>query len=256
MKLLSFDLEIGKSIPEGRTDWRTLAPLGISCAGLGDGNDVDFFYAPSCLSVAEAGRLVDVIMSKIEQGFVPLTFNGTSFDWNVLAQESGRYHDCAQIAWQSVDLMLIATIQKGWFVGLDSCLSAHGLASKEHRVQLTDGSWISDMSGAKAPELWARGEYGAVLTYLRRDVESQLELARSCQTSGTLQFISKKGVRHFVPATRFCGSLDLMTVREVMQLPLPDQSWMSNPPTKRQFVDWIIDNDAYMSGIVLSAVNK
>ena len=41
MKLLAFDLEIAKPLPEGCTDWKAHSPLGISCAATlrSDGDD-------------------------------------------------------------------------------------------------------------------------------------------------------------------------------------------------------------------------
>lgn len=241
MKLISFDLEIAKSLPDGFDDWQKFAPLGITCVALAikknwKENYVSFFQGIPRMTKAEASALVDDMLERYYSGNTFLTFNGTSFDFHVLAQESGRYDDCAGLAWNHVDLMLIATIQKGWYVGLDSCLQAHGLKSKEHRVKLKDGSWIDDMGGAKAPQMWALGETEAVLTYLRRDVESQMELASSCLTNGSLHFKSKNGKMHSVRAVH---DGKLFTVKEIMAKPMADNSWMDKPPTKSHFVEWM-----------------
>lgn len=270
MRFLSFDLEIVKAIPEGVTDWRTVAPLGISCVGLGFLGNVEFKHASTIrrtgafstppdglgLTQVEASRVVDAMLFRVDWGYTLLTFNGTSFDFQVLAEESGRWDDCARLALGAVDLMIIATFQQGWYVSLDSCLRGHGLASKQHSVRLNDGTMFDNMSGAKAPELWARGEVNAVLDYLKRDVESQYELAMSCQSSGRLNFVAKSGKRYSVRATRFPGSMDLLTVREMLSYRLPDQGWMTNPPTKIQFVQWMIDHAPAFAPELLTAVKS
>lgn len=230
----SFDLEIAREIPEGTKDWKELAPLGITCAANYNGERCVEFHDYPKLSKQHACDLVEWMYQRHEAGERFLTWNGTSFDFQVLAQESGLWRECVEICLSHVDLMLIATISKGWFVGLDSALKAHGIQSKLHKVQLKDGSWIEDMSGSKAPAMWKAGETKAVLEYLRGDVERPLELVQSIQRIKKLCFDSKSGKRHVVEVPK------LWTVAEMMEKPMADNSWMDQPPTKRQFVEWMI----------------
>ena len=65
--------------------------------------------------------------------------------------------------------MLLVTFQKGYYLGLDKALHGAGLSGKLKKVALSDGTILMEMDGAMAPALWARGEYEAVLTYLRQD---------------------------------------------------------------------------------------
>lgn len=234
MNLISFDLEIAKEIPTDCADWKSQAPFGISCAAHWDGFDFVEFHDMPQLSQKIASMQVDWMIEQAEHGKKFLTWNGCSFDFNVLAQESERWKDCAMLCLEHVDMMLIATILKGWFVGLDRALEAHGIESKQHKVQLNNGTWIEDMSGAKAPTMWKAGETKAVLEYLRGDVERPLQLAQSIMEIKQLRFISKNGKLHTLDIPK------LWTVKEMLQQPMVDNSWMDKPPTKRQFVEWMI----------------
>lgn len=237
MSIISFDLEISNPIPEGCKDWREHSPLGISCAMLYDGKDTRTFWAHEKLTREYAGELVDALIDYQKRGDTIVTVNGCSFDFNVLAEESGRFGDCAELAWNHCDLMLLATFQKGWMVGLDSMLAGHRLQSKQHVVKLSDGTVIENMNGAMAPELWARGERDAVLEYLRGDVVRTYELAEQVSVCGMLKFVSRTGKLHCVTAAK------LHAVREMMGFPEPDVSWMDSPPTRESFVAWMGDKN-------------
>ena len=89
------------------------------------------------------------------------------------------------------------------------------------------------MDGSKAPELWAQGEHEAVLEYLKGDVVQLLKLAEHVQEDGGISWISGRGERQWV------GARKLLTVRECFDIPEPDTSWMEDPPTRQQFVDWM-----------------
>jgi hypothetical protein len=151
----------------------------------------------------------------------------------VAAQESGEPDLCAVMALHSVDLMLDVTFRKGHFLGLDKALIGAGIEGKAHNVTLNDGSLIADMGGAKAPTLWAQGEYSAVLAYLTRDVTALLDLADWIQEHKSIQWTSGSGRGQFV------GISEFHTVRELFGLPEPDTSWMTNPPQRRDFVSWM-----------------
>jgi len=94
-----------------------------------------------------------------------------------LAEESGMVEECGELALNHVDLMLLVTFKKGWYLGLEKALSGAGIAGKVHELQLKNGKMLRGMSGALAPKLWSAGETEAVLTYLRGDVEQTLALA-------------------------------------------------------------------------------
>lgn len=235
MKFASFDLEIAKILPPQVTDLKAHAPLGISCAAvaLSDRPEPIFWQGTPQLSAAEAGALVRDLQALVADGYTLLTWNGCNFDFWVLAQESGLLHECGALALDHVDLMMIVTFTKGHFLGLERALKGAGLAGKKKVVKLNDGSVLTEMSGALAPELWARGEQQAVLEYLADDVVMPLKLAEIVARRKEIRWTSGGGKPQSCPVPQ------LYSARECFWLPKPDTAWMSEPPKREQFVEWI-----------------
>lgn len=235
MKFASFDLEIAKVLPPDITDLKAHAPLGISCAAvaLSDRPEPLFWQGTPQLSAAEAGALVRDLQQLVADGYTLLTWNGCGFDFWVLAQESGLWHECGTLALDHVDLMMIVTFTKGHYLGLDKALKGAGLQGKKKVVTLNDGTTLDGMSGVLAPELWAKGEQQAVLEYLADDVIMPLKLAESVARRKEIRWTSGNGKQ------QVCAVPQLYSARECFWLPRPDTSWMAEPPTREQFVEWI-----------------
>lgn len=234
MKQLSFDIEISKVIPEFSGDLFAHAPLGISCAAVAH-DEVKFWQGVPQLSKEESQQMVCDLLSYRAEGYTIVTWNGCGFDFRLLAEESGMVKECGELALNHVDLMLLVTFNKGWYLGLDKALNGAGIGSKVHEVKLNSGEMLRDMNGGMAPQLWADGEHEAVLTYLRGDVEQTLALAKNIQETHEIRWLSGRGKPQSVAVPR------LLTVRECFSLPKPDVSWMDNPPTRESFVKWIPD---------------
>ena len=234
MKLLSFDIEISKVIPDFSGDLFAHAPLGISCAAVAS-DSVKFWQGVPQMSKAENQQMVRDLLAYKADGYTLVTWNGCGFDFRLLAEESGMLDECAELAIDHVDLMLLVTFNKGWYLGLDKALNGAGIGSKVHEVTLKSGEILRDMNGGMAPQLWTDGEHEAVLTYLRGDVEQTLALAQSIEQTGEIRWLSGRGKPQSVAVPR------LLTVRECFSLPEPDVSWMDNPPTREGFVKWIPD---------------
>jgi hypothetical protein len=235
MRFAAFDLEIAKLLPERVDDLKAHAPLGIACAAvaLGDGDETRIWQGVPQMTPAACRELVGDLQQLAASGYTLLTWNGCSFDFFVLAQESGLLEECADLALAHVDLMLTVTFTKGYYLGLDKALQGAGLAGKRSSVTLRDGSILDGMSGVKAPALWADGEYEAVLAYLKDDVLQLSQLGEHIRRTRSIQWTSGRGRPQFVAVERF------LSVRECFAIPEPDTSWMSNPPTRAQFVDWM-----------------
>ncbi len=235
MKLASFDLEIAKILPENVNNIIDYAPLGISCAALAldDNSDVVFWQGFPQQSKQECQKLVQELIDYVASGYTLVTWNGCNFDFRVLAQESGMVEECGKLALNHVDLMLIVTFTKGWFLGLDKALSGSGISGKVKKLTLSNGETLTNVSGALAPVLWAKQEYNAVLTYLKGDVVQTLELAKVVQSSRTIRWVTGNGKSQSVSVPR------LLTVKECFDIPEPDTSWMTNPPKRKTFVEWI-----------------
>ncbi len=232
MKLISFDLEIAKLLPKKVDNLFDYAPLGISCAAVAH-EDVRFWSGVPQLSKEENQTLVKDLLAYTEDGYTLVSWNGCGFDFQVLAQESGMLEECGELALSHVDLMLLVTFNKGWFLGLDKALAGANVASKVHELTLKNGETLHEMSGALAPKLWADGEHDAVLTYLRGDVEQTLALAQNVVETQSIRWTSGRGKPQSVSVPR------LLTVRECFNIPEPDTSWMDAPPAREDFVKWI-----------------
>lgn len=239
MKLAAFDLEIAAVVAGNDDDWAHQPDLGISCAAIAGspGLGEKFFSAPGRLSRESARQLVHELLGLMRQGVRIVTWNGCGFDFRILAEESGMQDECAFLALNHSDLMLIVTFTKGWYLGLDKALMGAGLKGKLKEVALKDGRKLSGMEGAMAPRLWAQGEHEAVLAYLRDDVVQLLGLAEHVNAVRRISWISSTNRRQQVTVLR------LLTVAECFGLPQPDTSWMKDPPERLQFVAWIFGED-------------
>src|SRR5581483_5317062 len=119
MPFAAFDLEVAREIPEG-VRWQSAAPLGITCAALalGDQAEPRFFQGAPQMARAACIELVQELQRVAQAGYTLVTWNGTAFDFAILAQESGLYAECAELALSHVDLMVIVTFRKGYFLSL------------------------------------------------------------------------------------------------------------------------------------------
>ena len=235
MKLASFDLEIAAVVPDTVQEWSKVKGLGISCAAIAfsDIDEIEVWQRVPRFEKSVSIDLVERLGELSEEGYTLVTWNGCSFDFRVLAEESGLVQRCGQLALNHVDLMLIVTFTKGWYLSLQAALQGAGLSGKLTRVRLSTGREIRDMDGSKAPALWAAGEHDAVLAYLKDDVVQLLKLAQLVSRRGRLSWLSRTGNPQEVRLSR------LQTVTECFDIPEPDTSWMSNPPRRKQFTDWI-----------------
>ena len=245
MKFAAFDLEITKILPENTYNLMDYAPLGISCAAaaLSDRDEPIIWQGAPGMDEAQCQAMVAELGELAAAGYQLVTWNGCAFDFQVLAQESGMVGECGALALNHFDLMLLATFTKGYFLGLDKVLQGAGIKGKVKQVQLKDGSMMRDMGGGKAPELWAQGEHEAVLTYLRGDVQGLLELVEVVQRKKRMNWRSNRGNPQNIHVPK------LLTVKECFGIPEPDVSWMSDPPRRKQFVDWIPNWERQVFGV-------
>jgi hypothetical protein len=229
-KYLAFDIEIAAEIPEGATDWKEYRPLGITCAATlpGDGDPSLWFGIEEHPNLAprmtreEVCDLVRYLQSAVAKGYTILTWNGLSFDFDVIAEESGMHAECAELALHHVDMMFHVFCLRGHYLGLDKVAKGLGLPGK-----------TAGMDGAKAPQMWADGKFAEVLEYVAQDVRTTLDVALKVEEIGLVEWTSQKGRRNFIDIAQW------LTVTEAQALPLPDTSWMTNPVDRGQFTAWI-----------------
>ena len=91
MKLASFDLEIASVVPETVQEWSKVRGLGISCAAiaLSDADEIRVWEGKPRFAKQNSIALVKRLMELRDQGYMLITWNGCSFDFRVLAEESG-----------------------------------------------------------------------------------------------------------------------------------------------------------------------
>jgi len=231
-KYLSFDIEIAKPLPEGIDDWKSERPLGISCAAThsDDGTTTTFHGKNPSGNIAdqmnqgETALLVEHLAAAVDTGHTILTWNGLGFDFDILAEESGSYDLCRELAWDHMDMMFHIFCLKGYPLGLDTAAKGMGLPGK------TPG-----MSGDKAPLYWAQGRRKEVLEYVAQDVRTTLLLAQTVEQNHQLRWTSRSGKQQIMPL-----HAGWLTVRQALDLPEPDNSWMSNPWPRSKFTGWLL----------------
>lgn len=244
LKLISFDIEIYNELfEEGSEEVQFEKIIPSVAATTIDGVDIKFYYDDPYITKEKACVLVEDMLQSYKQGYIPFTWNGTSFDFRILGLYSGMVSECADLALNSYDAMLNVTFLKGYFLGLDTALKGFGLASKQHTVTINSGETITDMTGMKAPEMWRNHEFEAVKQYLAGDVIQPLKLAFSINESKSIKWTSKTG-------TPMSIKTDLIPVKELFKLPHPNTSWMTKPCKKRsEFVDWMPKNILEKNGL-------
>jgi hypothetical protein len=233
-KYCAFDIEIVKEIPEGCTDWRAIRPLGISCAATmcsGDPEPMKWYHhdddgqpIEGAMTEDELSQLVDFLVMAYKLGAVPLTWNGLSFDFDVLAEESGRREDCVGLAMHHIDMMFQFFCVKGYMLGMQTTANGLGLQGK------TEG-----MHGDLAPVMWAKSldDRLKVLEYVGQDARTTLEIAEATEKQSGFKWISKSG-----KAQTF-GLTEWMPVKDcIASIAKPDNAWMTNPKDRRDFFAW------------------
>ena len=229
-RFVGFDIETAKPFPEGE-DWREHRPLGITCAAIWQGEErSDVWYSKdedgkplAQMTKKDASSLVSRLVSLTKMGYTLVTWNGLGFDFDVLAEESGRLDDCVRLAHKHVDMMVHLFCVKGYPVSLAAATDYLGVAGK-----------FDGMSGVDAVRLWAEGDHDKVLKYVRQDARITAMLARAAENVGELGWISRNGRKQElrIPHGWF-------NVRKALSLPEPDTSWMTDPMPRDSFTGWI-----------------
>lgn len=227
----AFDIEITKIMPTGVQDWSRYRPLGISCAAtLTSNGEANLFYGETAegdyapqMSLAEIRTLIRHLQAEVAAGRTILTWNGLGFDFDILAEESGEYAACKELALEHIDMMFHVFCLKGFGLGLDKAAKGMGLRGK------TPG-----ISGEMIPRMWNEGRYQVVLEYLRQDVQTTLDLGVAADQQRQLRWLSNRGTPQQLPLNS-----GWLTVKRALELPLPDTSWMSNPWPRSKFTGWL-----------------
>lgn len=230
-RYLAFDIETAKVLPDSVDDLFAHRPLGICCAAahpldtgeavLWHGVTDDGSPAPA-MSQTEAAALVADLTRLVADGYTLVTWNGLSFDFDILAEESGQRAACIALALSHVDMMFQVVCSQGHFLSLQKAAAGMELPGK-----------LSGISGAEVPALWAAGEHQRVLDYNLQDVKVTAQLAAAGDSARALRWLTQRG-----KPTRMELPNGWLSVTDAAKLPEPDTSWMSKPPRRQALMAW------------------
>ncbi|MCH2200712.1 MAG: ribonuclease H-like domain-containing protein [Fuerstiella sp.] len=231
-RYVAFDIETAKDVPGDDFNWKSHRPLGISCIASQSTEDAeprvwmtrgaDNQPAPQ-MSRDDVAAFVQHLLEASRKGLTPLSWNGLSFDLDVLAEESELVASCRELALAHVDMMFHVVCEKGFPVALRNAASGLGLPGK-----------LAGVEGMDAPSLWAEGRFETVTEYVAQDVRTTLAVALESEQRKSFAWKTRKGSVSSMPLR--CGWL---SVEEAMKLPLPDTSWMSDPISRSNFTAWL-----------------
>ena len=233
-KYLAFDIETAKEVPGVDFHWKPHRPLGITCiASLATGEVepriwnslMDSGTPAPHMTKTDVAAFVRHLSDAAAQGFVPLSWNGLSFDFDVLAEESGLIDECRMLARNHVDMMFHVVCEKGFPVSLNSAASGLGVQGK-----------LAGVEGITAPGLWASGQFDLVTKYVAQDVIATLAVALKSEKQKSFAWTTRKGTISTMPLSK-----GWLTVDAANRLPLPDTSWMTNPLSRGDYLSWMED---------------
>ena len=232
-RYLSFDIETAKVLPADVRDVLKHRPLGIACATAVAEDDTTKTFrwhgwdSNKCpagqMTPKEAEKMVTDLMELSAKGYTLLTWGGTHFDFDVIAEESGRVNECAALAKNHVDMLFHIFCSLGYFVSLQKAAEGMRLPGKK-----------AGISGALAPEMWAAGQHEEVLEYCLQDAHLTLQVARQCEQSRRLAWITQRGSKKELALPN-----GWLTVQEACRLALPDTSWMDAPISRDNIIRWL-----------------
>jgi len=179
------------------------------------------------LSPQQAIFLVEYLKISADRGYTILTWNGLGYDFKILGEVSGLWEDCAALALNHVDMMFQFFCRYGYRVGQDAIAHGLGLPGK-------DGH--EDVEGANAPIAWheSKAKRIKVCEYCEADGTGLLAIAKAITEQGYYKWTTRAGR----PMKRPYGGA-WRTVAECLAIRLPDVSWIPDPHTREEIMDWI-----------------
>ncbi len=230
-KYCGFDIETAKILPENVNDLHDHRPLGISCAAIwcADKEKAEVFYSKNPggnpaekMSIDDLSQFVDLLAEKTNEGYTIVTHNGLGFDFDILAEESGRLDDCRKLALNHVDMMFHFFCGKGFAIGLNAAAKSIGISKPEN------------IDGSVAPQLWKEGKHQQVLDYVVQDCRLTLDIALASEKNKKITWVTRRG-----STSSFSILSGWLTVSNAMNLSLPDNSWMDAPWERSKFTGWL-----------------
>lgn len=232
-RFIAFDIETAKDVPGDDFNWKPHRPLGITCiASLSSDKSAAprIWYSKTAaglpapkMTQADVASFVRFLSESLTDGVTPISWNGLAFDFDILAEESALENECKHLARNHIDMMFHVVCEKGFPVALKNAASGLGVPGK-----------MKGVKGVNAPGLWASGQCEVVMEYVAHDVRTTLAVALEADRRRSFAWTTRKGTTSVMPLSK-----GWLTVDAAARLPLPDTSWMSDPPSRRDFMSWL-----------------
>ena len=226
--IVGFDIEITGEIPEGQ-HWRDVPGLAVSCAALSDATKeygMLWYSAPAVKAVSTelcAGMLR--MLFKLSREHQIIMWNGVGFDIPFLAKVTGEWELATELVKRCYDPCYAMLKLYGFPIGLDKTCIGFNIPGKPE-----------GMDGLKAMSLWSKPlRRPQVMEYVIQDAAAAAMIGKMIANVGEVRWqtgslaISNRAMG-WVPAG------------EYMQLPMPDQSWMTRggkPLGEEDFTWWL-----------------
>jgi hypothetical protein len=227
---LAFDIELATIVELGPgEDLDRYGPFDIACAAAADGADGLWTWygrdaagrpAPK-LDAALARDHLLWLREHQRRGVQVCAWNGLSFDLRWLGHVADDLELAREVALDLIDPMFQFFVQRGFPVGLAKVAEALGVAETK------------SMHGADAPKEWAAGNHRQVLDYVAGDCRITAAVIERIAAAGEVRWRTQRGTTGREPFR------ELLPVRALLDAPLPDTSWMSEPIPRSKFTAWL-----------------
>jgi hypothetical protein len=229
MKLLSFDIEISDIFElKQYEDINKYAPFHIAVAStvIHKGQEQLWYSTDNDnkpllnISKAKANDLLCYLKAMQDDGFMVCAWNGLGFDIQWIGYNADNMKLASEVALKMYDPMFQFFNQRGFPVSLASVAKAMGI--KQAKL----------MTGENAPIQWHAGNYQKVMDYVLGDSQITNLIIDEIIKRKKIAWVTQKGDIKTEPIER------LKTVQEILKEPEPDQSWLSNPMSRKGFCKW------------------
>jgi len=224
----TFDLETARVVPAGANPVAHM-PLGITIAACRlPSGEVRFWHGGSTdkpapfMTRAECVSLVRDLQILTGDSTPLVSWNGAALHFLVLADESGLWSECVDLALHHVDVAFHFICSQGFTVSMGAVGRTLGLSKQATRRE------------ANAPATWRKEGFSRVQEYLEEDLTMLAAIYRAAVRDRGLSWITRQGTprRWEAPAP--------LSVVQALRLQPRDTDWMRNAILRKQCVDWMV----------------
>ena len=216
---------------ETQNEWDNRPPVNIACAAIvlsdhdnplvhtnkqPDGQINDHLTKP------QTEDFIRHLLHIRDEGYDLVSWNGTSFDLQTIADVTEMHDQCADLAVDHYDVMFQIFCSIGWPVSLNATALGMGIDHEHTSPADLNEAW-------KDPERRTEVIHQAI-----RDAKATIEIAQRAQSTGRLSWYSKSGKLFQLEIEN-----GLLTVDEALTIPEPDTSWMTDPLSRWHFIKWL-----------------